>query len=210
MLREVRLVGALGERFGRVHHFAVGSASEAIRAMCTQFEGFERELMQSHERGVGYRVLVGGRAQAAEALANPSSWREPIRLVPVMTGAGRGWGTILLGVVLVVASFYTGGLAAAGGGTTSGFLTAGGVAAGTAATISGAMFSIGVSLTLSGVTSLLAPSPRALAPAEDDKHKPSYLFDGPVNTIAQGHPVPLGYGRLIVGAAQVSGGIASA
>ena len=35
----------------------------------------------------------------------------------------------------------------------------------------------------------------------------SYTFSGPVNTTAQGQPVPVGYGRLIVGGAVISAGI---
>ncbi|HNQ32149.1 MAG TPA: hypothetical protein PKJ93_00055, partial [Methanoculleus sp.] len=30
---------------------------------------------------------------------------------------------------------------------------------------------------------------------------------GPVNTMAQGHPVPVGYGEMIVGSAVISAGI---
>jgi predicted phage tail protein len=39
------------------------------------------------------------------------------------------------------------------------------------------------------------------------ENKPSFLFDGPVNTIAQGHPVPVGYGEMYVGSAVISAGI---
>jgi len=35
----------------------------------------------------------------------------------------------------------------------------------------------------------------------------SYVFNGAVNTTAQGHPVPVGYGRMIVGSAVISAGI---
>jgi predicted phage tail protein len=34
---------------------------------------------------------------------------------------------------------------------------------------------------------------------ERPENKPSFLFDGPVNTITQGHPVPVGYGKAFVG-----------
>ena len=43
---------------------------------------------------------------------------------------------------------------------------------------------------------------------ENEKlNTPSYLFNGAVNTTAQGHPVPIGYGRLIVGSAVISASI---
>ena len=34
---------------------------------------------------------------------------------------------------------------------------------------------------------------------EEGKKKVSYLFDGPTNAANEGGPVPVGYGRLIVG-----------
>jgi len=33
--------------------------------------------------------------------------------------------------------------------------------------------------------------------------EPSYMFGGPVNTVGEGGPIPLGYGRLIIGSHQV-------
>lgn len=33
--------------------------------------------------------------------------------------------------------------------------------------------------------------------------EPSYLFNGPVNTVGEGGPIPIGYGRLIIGSHQV-------
>ena len=52
-----------------------------------------------------------------------------------------------------------------------------------------------------------APTPKATEPSERPENKPSYSFNGAVNTTAQGHPVPVGYGRLIVGSAVISAGI---
>lgn len=37
-----------------------------------------------------------------------------------------------------------------------------------------------------------------------EKQKSSFLFSGPENTISEGGPVPIGYGRLMVGSAVVS------
>ena len=39
---------------------------------------------------------------------------------------------------------------------------------------------------------------------QEQKQTRSYLFSGPVNTVAQGIPIPLGYGRLRVGSAVIS------
>ena len=51
------------------------------------------------------------------------------------------------------------------------------------------------------------PDAQASEPSERPENKPSYSFNGAVNTTAQGHPVPVGYGRLVVGSAVISAGI---
>ncbi|WP_240600504.1 hypothetical protein [Solilutibacter silvestris] len=58
-----------------------------------------------------------------------------------------------------------------------------------------------------GVTQLLSPQPKLKKPSERADNTPSYNFSGPVNTSAQGHPVPLLYGEMIVGSAVASAGI---
>lgn len=67
-LRTVRLYGKLGARFGRIHRLAVASAAEAVRALCALRPGFERELMTSREKGVGYAVFLGKKNLRAEQL----------------------------------------------------------------------------------------------------------------------------------------------
>ena len=56
-----------------------------------------------------------------------------------------------------------------------------------------------------GVSMMLAPS----ITEDDTNEEQSYLFDGPVNTAKQGVPVPILYGRMIVGGATVSASVSS-
>ena len=60
---------------------------------------------------------------------------------------------------------------------------------------------------LGGVAQMIAPTAKSSDPSERPENQPSYVFNGAVNTTAQGHPVPVGYGRLIVGSAVISAGI---
>jgi len=69
------------------------------------------------------------------------------------------------------------------------------------------LYSVGTAMILGGVAQMIAPTPKANEPSERPENKPSYSFNGAVNTTAQGHPVPVGYGRLIVGSAVISAGI---
>ena len=69
------------------------------------------------------------------------------------------------------------------------------------------LYSVGTSMILGGVAQMIAPTPKSSDPSERPENKPSYAFNGAVNTTAQGQPVPVGYGRLIVGSAVISAGI---
>ncbi|HCW20974.1 MAG TPA: phage tail protein, partial [Achromobacter sp.] len=48
---------------------------------------------------------------------------------------------------------------------------------------------------------------RGLSTRDSPDNGASYNFNGPVNTSAQGIPVPVLYGRMIVGSAVISAGI---
>lgn len=65
----------------------------------------------------------------------------------------------------------------------------------------------GAAMILGGVVQMLSPQQGGLARQEDPDNKPSYAFGGPVNSIAQGNPVPIGYGKRRIGGAIISAGI---
>jgi predicted phage tail protein len=69
------------------------------------------------------------------------------------------------------------------------------------------MFGMGVSMAMGGVVQLLSPQQRGLSTRDSPDNGASYSFNGPVNTSAQGNPVPVLYGRMIVGSAVISAGI---
>lgn len=188
-MKTIILLGELGKRYGRRHLLDVKSPAEAVRALCANFKDFGQFVAASSERNVGYRVLNMREDVSEDELHNPASQR--ITIAPVVAGAGGSVGKILLGAALIAASFLVPGLGAVTlFGTT------------TLATVA---FSVGVSLALGGVAQMLAPQPKFEGP--DEEQQPSYVFNGPVNTTAQGQPVPVGYGRMIVGSAVISAGI---
>lgn len=87
-LREVRLYGHLGKKFGRVHRFAIETAREAIVAMCAVIDGFDRELL-AHSGG--YVLFAGKRDR--NGLLNERTLdvrlggNEAVYIVPVVRGA---------------------------------------------------------------------------------------------------------------------------
>ena len=195
-LRTIRLYGYLGAQFGRVHRLAVASCAEAVQALCVLLPGFERELMTSKDRGVGYACFLGRRNLADDQLCDLAG-QEDIRIAPVVQGAKRGGlFTLVLGAALFFAAPYLVNPAMAG------LLGEGG-----AMVLGAGVGSMGKLLMLSGVTQLLSPQQKGLSTADGPDNGASYNFNGPVNTSAQGNPVPLLYGELIIGSAAISAGI---
>ena len=161
-------------------------------------DGFRSFLEGS---GLSYRVLVGHRPveDAENEFVLSSGYEQPYTLAPVIEGSKNALGTILTGVALI-------GLAALAGPAAFGALS-GAWAAGWGATAGYFAAHVGVGLVLGGLSQLVSPTPKSGSPAERPENKPSNIFNGPVNTTAQGHPVPVCYGRLIVGSAVISAGI---
>lgn len=191
-MREVRLYGALGKKFGRSHRFNVQSPAEAIAALKANYPAFE-EHMVAHSKP-GYHVFVDEANLSAKDLATPTA-RGTIKIVPVIAGRGKGGLQILLGVALIAAAFWTGGASLAG--STLSATTAGGIA-----------LSMGAGLIFGGVAQMLTKSP-AMQSLERPENRPSYAFNGPVQTTQPGNPVPICYGELIVGSQVIHAGIST-
>lgn len=193
--RKIILSGELAKKYGRTHYLAVNSPAEAIRALCANHGTFYSFLASSEQRNVGYQVIIDDDDIGENTDRLPLPFSRDMHIVPVIGGGKSGFLGIVLGVALIAASFF---LPAAP-------LIAGlGAASPSFASIA---FGVGASLFLGGVSGLLAPQPKATAGQAEVRNLPSYTFNGPVNTTAQGQPVPVGYGRMIVGSAVISAGI---
>jgi len=187
-LRNVRLYGKLGTMFGRVHRLAVSSTAEAVRALCVMVPGFEAELMKSKDRGISYACFLGKHNIDAEQLEAPAG-SDDIRIAPVIAGAKSGgiFQTIL-GVALIAVAWWNPGS----------WLSAGAVTG---------MFAAGAGMAIGGIFQMISPTPTGLGTADRPENGASYNFNGPVNTTAQGNPVPFGYGEAWCGSATISAGI---
>jgi predicted phage tail protein len=188
-VRTIRLYGKLGTRFGRVHRLAVGSTAEAVRALGVLLPGFTHELMTSRERGISYACFLG-KTNIGKDQLQLSGGAEDIRIAPVMAGAKQGVLQTILGAVLIVVGVVVTGLSY-----------------GWAAPVGGAIGKMGVAMMLGGVIQMLSPQQQQQSAKDSPENGTSYNFNGPVNTTAQGNPVPVLYGRMIVGSAVISAGI---
>lgn len=202
-MKVVKVYGALKERLGRgTFEFAVNTPAQAIKALCVNFPGLEKWFIDNDQNGIAYKVKVGKEEVGEdnlEVLSYPWSEREVFSIAPVVTGAGRGWGQVLLGAVLIGASFMFPG--AGMFGTTSIF-GAQAVAGGSIMTSLGTMISaVGASLVLNGIAEIISPTPPS---PRDPKKNENFGFGGVENTTSQGTPVPICYGRLFIGSAAIS------
>lgn len=191
-LTTIRLYGALGARFGRVHKMAVQTSAEAVKALCINFDGLEDYLMNAKKNGMTFAVFRGKRnigVQDFQELAGDSD----IRIAPVMEGAKKaGMFQTILGAVMVVAGVITG---VATGWTGAGL------------TFGAGLIMSGASMMAGGIYQMLSPQPKGLQERDDPDNKPSYAFGGSVNTLAMGNPVALLYGVREIGGAIISAGI---
>ena len=198
-MKVVKVYGALRELLGKTRfEFVADTPAQAMRALLVNFPELQQWLIESEKNGVAYRVTVGKQKiheDDVSGLFLPWSEREVFSIAPVMMGAGGSTTQILLGVAIVGLSFGIGAIASAG-------VTLGGLAG--IGTIGTAFVGMGASLILGGVAQMLSPVPK---PPREATRLESNSFSGIQQTVRQGVPVPIAYGRVFVGSAVVSAGL---
>ena len=192
MLRKVKLHGELAKFVGQ-HEFeaVISTPAEAIRFLVSNFPKLEAYMANRH-----YQVLIGNEEIGEKELHNPMG--DEVNIVPVIAGAGSGASRVLLGGLLIGASFLFSPLTFANFGTTAmGFGSAAGIAKGVAV--------IGGALVLNGITELLFPLPTP--DAQEDDPRVSFAFNGLTNTSRAGTSHPIVYGEIVTGSVVISAGI---
>ena len=191
-LTTIRLYGALGARFGRVHKLAVQTSAEAVKALCINLDGLESYLMNAKKNGMTFAVFRGKRNIGVEDFKELAG-ESDIRIAPGMGGAKKaGLFQTILGAVMIVAGIIVTGMT---------FGAAGVIGAG--------MVSAGIGMMAGGIYQMLSPQPKGLQGRDDPDNKPSYAFGGSVNTLAMGNPVAILYGEREIGGAIISAGVIS-
>lgn len=142
-----------------------------------------------------YQIRIAGEDVSEETLSarlhEPLSPGAVIHIVPRMEGAkDSGLFQVIAGAALIVASFIPALNVA--------------VWAGMAATWSSLAFSIGASLMLGGVAQMLTPKPHSPSMHHADNGKQNVYFSSLDNMIAQGNPLPILYGEMLVGSRRIS------
>lgn len=196
MLRNIHLDGWMAEHCGmKTVKLAVSSVGEAIRALEANFPGIKKKVSEGQ-----FQICRGPiRAEKEEDLKETQQLTAEecgmnfeegdFHITPVLEGGGestKGWIMLIVGIILMAISFY--------------YFPAG--------SYLGQLFmSVGLSLIFGGISDLLTPTPSTPADAaESDRpaENKSFLFNSAVNTVEQGGPIPLIYGKFACGSTVIS------
>lgn len=234
MIRTIYLHGALGRKFGFRHRLAVKTVAETIRALSALRRGFHEYFFKGPGYAFirGATTRDGAPLEIRELLMTLGT--ADLHIMPAAEGAkgrGKAIGKIVLGVAMVglaiwaapAAGAMAGAMAAAEGTATAGMSAVAGAASAAASGMAAEAFTIpligavtygriamtGAMMALGGVSQLLSPTPKPsnLGGLEAPDQRASFLYNGSVNTVEQGGPVPVVYGRMRVGSTLISGGI---
>lgn len=215
MMRTIHLHGYLAEEFGGPYDLAVQSTAEAVRALSANFKTFAGRIRDGE-----FHVFRGDPSMADDLGEGDLMMRlgreRDLHIVPVVAGAGGGGGRskgiakIILGIALIGAAIAIpaiGGAASIG----AGFGTSTGLTIFGEAITYGSLAKAGLFLAIGGAAAMLSSTPKVkdsnYSAREQPDQRASFIFNGPVNTVEQGGPVPVAYGRIRVGSKVVSGGI---
>ena len=198
-LTKVTLHGNLGKEIGKHWELDVESIPEAMHAINVMTNrGFFKKIINNDKQNIKYRVLVNGESVLSKSIEKiedaPKSEifmkrkMETLDIVPVLEGAGGGggdegkdWALVLGGALTMGVGF---GMESAFGAT---------------------LVQLGLFAVITGLSNLLSEPPEFedFREMDDVNKRESYLFNGPINTYNPGGPIPVGYGRLLVGSATI-------
>lgn len=182
MRRTVILHGWLAKKYGTRHEGYGKNIQLVLKSVNVSIPGVSDDI-RKHNWEVIKGDVSGGDNLTVEAVGMALGSQEEIHIVPSFEGAGRT-GQIIAGVVLVVV--------------------------GAVLTIYG-FGAVGVPLMVSGagmlIGALLTPPIVDDIDEQERNQRPSFMFNGAVNTSSQGVAVPLVFGKFRSGSVIISAGI---
>ena len=190
MLKKVKVYGTLRKFLGQAEfEVDLNTPREAISFLVCNFEGIEKHMADQFSTiQVGAKVIT-------EDLLNFRS-QDDIKIIPVVHGN-------FIGLIIGAGLKFLGGKV--------GVTLLGSKLLATVATT--ALTTIGTSMIVDGVTSLLSPQQNTVSPTgrmnslDPSAFASNYSFTGLTNVSKAGVPVNLVYGEILVGSIVVSNGV---
>lgn len=189
-MKTIHLHGILADKFGEFFKLDVMSAAEATHAISCMIPEFKLFMLRAEQNGMRFAVFldeVSEQGNIGEKEIGNATSASVIHVVPKIMGAGGDSSVfqILMGVVLIGAAWFTGGISIAFAET---------------------LMLTGAIQIATGLAGMLMPTPE-LGNQDEDGNRANYGFGGAVTTVAQGNPVPILYGERYVGGFICSAGI---
>ena len=174
-MTSIRIHGILGQEFAPQMELELDKPRQVVEAITANRKNFTNRIHQLAREGCHYVIMVNRQKIGSLSELDMVKKVETIDLVPAIGGSAVALGAGIMGV------FGAGSVA----------VTAW---AGFVGTVALTVISVGLQLAL-------APKPDAGPPisAQSRALQDSYSFSNKANVASQGSPVPVGYGRLIVG-----------
>ncbi|WP_347254393.1 tail assembly protein [Leminorella grimontii] len=161
------------------------TASEALRGLILQIPGLQRHIASDF-----YRVRIAGRdideGGLHAGMLSPLRDDDVIHIIPRAVGAKNSMGIIqfVAGAAMVIVGIFSSAYGGAG------------------------MIAAGAGMMLGGIATMLTKMPKTKT-ANDGEGNNNTAFSNLDNTVAQGQPVPLCYGRMMIGSKVLSQGLST-
>jgi|SaaInlStandDraft_2_1057019.scaffolds.fasta_scaffold01022_2 predicted phage tail protein len=201
MDKQIELLGVLGEKFGSKYVCSEkASIKDTMKLIECQNPEFKAFLIEALELGFDLAIVNGDHiiTDYEEIFLN-KKYDGTTYMALVPTGSG-GFGKILAAIAIIAFAIYMPVIfayEAAGIGAATISVVPGWAAAGGAFQM--ALFSLGANLLIGGITELLTKAPK-----KDREEEAGTIFNGPANSIKTGQPIPILYGKLLIGGTAIS------
>ena len=197
-MKTVKVYGALKKFLGQgVFNFDVSTPAEAIQALCVNFKGLDKYLVDSEKNGIVYDVKLGKEIideKNIDDLCVPWVSKNIFTIRPVIQGSGRGFCRFLTGALILGAGFLVPSTWAIG------------TFGGTPIMVGATLKKFGFILGLAGVAEMLSPQP-TLPDMNQALIADNFSISGLRNVSTVGTAIPVCYGRAYVGSTIISTGL---
>ena len=178
----VNIHGILGREYGNSFLLSLPNPKDVLEAIDCNRQGFLQRLVELQREGLCYDMIINKKRITNGPDMDHMSNPATVDLVPAISGSGPLMAPLLM---------------------TTGLFTAGSTALAFAASLTNFVL-------FAAISYALTPKPENEAlEIRAGGSKSSFVFSNTANIASQGSPVPIGYGRLLVGSTVVQATIKS-
>lgn len=186
MNRKLIFQGSAGEALGTEWSVNAPTVADAFRIVHANNPKKYRDYFEQ-DLEAEFTVKLAGEALDAAELLMHNLEGEDIVVTPIPKGSKNAVEKILTAIVLIVISFYMPETSAMFGDKL-------------AVLAKDFVMMMGTNLALQGIAELMAPDP------SNDRDEEGAMFSGPAQTVKHGQPVPICYGKMMVGGTPINFG----